>query len=563
MPGSIASDLPYQRLAAGYRSRRPDEAASAYHADADYVEASPGQPERVISGRANLAGFFAGLFGQLIGPRSAGSLDLSFRFVNRQLDNGLQRDQGIYRLRVGAGRQDPVFYGRFDTQIAGDVFVRDLSTPATLADFEEAPGPALFVAADEDLDAGYYDRLLGRYLDPDGRAWTLTRSVRRLYALEEATGAWRALNRHSGLAWSAGRTVLDPGRAERHFRFSAANQARLALTVTDATGGLAQTFVRSDDVTLEPIAFSSAAGPLLQGQVYIPNSTRTRTAGMVLVHGSGPQDRHGYASYIDLLARVLAHLGLVVLTYDKRGVGGSDGDWSTASFEHLAEDAQAACEALRNHPAADPDRVGLGGSSQAGWVIATALAAARPAHVLLIGAAGASLTVEAQNLYYTGLQLACRGVAGDDIDLALEQQRAFFAARRGQRSPAELRAITARAQARPAIREWLLPERVEPGSKAEWYDVLRSDYDPLPVWQAYRGPALFIFGSLDDSTPTAQAVERLRPAPPGTQRACIVLDGAQHLGLLADNRCRADLDQVAVFHPALFSTLADWVATLP
>ncbi len=125
-----------------------------------------------------------------------------------------------------------------------------------------------------------------------------------------------------------------------------------------------------------------------------------------------------------------------------------------------------------------------------------------------------------------------------------------------KRQPAE-------ALTRPAIRDWLFPGEIESGSAPEWYDVLRSDFDPLPLWQAYKQPALFIFGSLDDSTPTNRAVGRLRPAPAGTRRACIVLEGAQHLGLLAEDRCRADLDHVSVFHPQFFGTLADWVATLP
>jgi hypothetical protein len=562
MTASIASDNPYQQLAAGYRTRQPTQAASAYHPDARYIETHPGQPETMVTGRVALAAFFGGLFDQLVNPAGKQPLDLSFRFVTRRQHDGLQHDEGLYRLRVGDGPEPQTYYGRFQTRIAGDLFLEDRSAPATLADFEEAPGPSLFVSDDDGLDAGYYDRLLGRYLDPEGEAWTITRSVRRLYALEEGTGIWRALNRHSGLAWSAGRTVLDPDHAERQFRFSPASQGRPALTIT-ANDGLAQTFVHSDELTIEPIRFASADNTLLSGQVLIPNSARARSAGMVLVHGSGPQDRHGYASYLELLARTFSRQGLVTLSYDKRGVGGSGGDWTTASFETLAADASAAVEALRQHPAVDPERVGLGGSSQAGWVTATALSRARPDFVVLIGAAGTSLTVEEQNLDYTALQLSCRGVAADDIALALAQQRAFFAARRGQLAVEALRALTAEALTRPAIRDWLFPGEIATGSVPEWYDVLRSDFDPLPHWQAYTRPALFIFGSLDDSTPTDPAVDRLRPAPAGTRRACIVLEGAQHLGLLAEDRCRADLDHVSVFHPQFFTTLADWVATLP
>ena len=46
-------------------------------------------------------------------------------------------------------------------------------------------------------------------------------------------------------------------------------------------------------------------------------------------------------------ARFLIRHGIAVLGYDKRGVGGSTGDWNTASFEDLAGDVVAAFEYLK------------------------------------------------------------------------------------------------------------------------------------------------------------------------------------------------------------------------
>ena len=146
-----------------------------------------------------------------------------------------------------------------------------------------------------------------------------------------------------------------------------------------------------------------------------------------MIHGSGPQDRDGYASIIAVLADQLASSGRVVLTYDKRGSGGSSGDGTRAGFDQLAADAEAGMMMLSKLKNVDPKRVGLAGSSQAGWVAARAVArGANPADVLLLGAAGAAMSVVEQNLYNTEVRMHCAAISDADVKLALDQQRAFF-----------------------------------------------------------------------------------------------------------------------------------------
>ena len=59
---------------------------------------------------------------------------------------------------------------------------------------------------------------------------------------------------------------------------------------------------------------------------------------IILVHGSGPEDRE----FVLPFARFLVPRGIAILGYDKRGVGGSTGDWKTASFDDLAGDVVSA-----------------------------------------------------------------------------------------------------------------------------------------------------------------------------------------------------------------------------
>jgi len=60
--------------------------------------------------------------------------------------------------------------------------------------------------------------------------------------------------------------------------------------------------------------------------------------------------------------------GVVALSYDKRGVGGSGGDWRTATFDDLAADARAGVHLLARRADVDPSRLGVYGHSQGGFL---------------------------------------------------------------------------------------------------------------------------------------------------------------------------------------------------
>jgi uncharacterized protein len=67
-------------------------------------------------------------------------------------------------------------------------------------------------------------------------------------------------------------------------------------------------------------------------------------------------------------AAVLVDCGAVALSHDKPGCGSSPGDWRSQSLHDRARESLAAVEVLRQQPGVDPDRIGLLGVSQGGWV---------------------------------------------------------------------------------------------------------------------------------------------------------------------------------------------------
>src|SRR5262249_21988032 len=113
----------------------------------------------------------------------------------------------------------------------------------------------------------------------------------------------------------------------------------------------------------EPVTFASG-DVRLAGVLMLPPGPGPHPA-LVLVHGSGYGTRGQYAPEADRFARN----GIAVLAFDKRGCGGSTGDWRQADFDELAGDVLAAFRHLRGDRRIRANKIGLWGISQAGWVI--------------------------------------------------------------------------------------------------------------------------------------------------------------------------------------------------
>ncbi len=537
----LAIAEPFAQLRAAYAVRDVRAAAAAYAPDAELINNYTNSAQERFRGRAAIEANFAKLFAG-IDPQK--KIDINFRVSQT---SGATR-HGIYRLRVGA----KTYFGKFAVRLTPDgKFARDESFDGTRTDFEEAAGPVMLAPGDEELDAAYYDALVGRYRLSRQCNVVVTRSVVRLLVRNTCTNEWRGLQRKSGREWAAGDRVL-PNDPKVRYGFAVPVNGR-STQLRIGTGTIA---LRRDLYRTEEVSFSSRDSTRLAGTLYVPFGKASRRPATVLIHGSGGQARNGYASIMAVIADQLASQGRVVLAYDKRGVGGSQGDWARAGFDTLADDAMAGMAFLAKRKEVDPARVGLAGSSQAGWVAAKAIRqGARPADVFLLGAAGAALTVAEQNLYNTEVRMRCARVPDSDIDLALAQQRAFFAFLTHPDRSDELDRLSAEGRKRTGLADWLFPDsKTTDRSGGEWYTTLDPAFNPLPVWQSYKGRALFVFSENDDATPTEIAISRLRTVPAEHR----VLPGAQHLGLRTNDKCRAEFSDVSAFAPELWTAMRDF-----
>ena len=116
----------------------------------------------------------------------------------------------------------------------------------------------------------------------------------------------------------------------------------------------------------QPITFYSEGFKLL-GDVYYPDDLRSgeTRAGIVLCHGyTGVKDL-----YLPDNARVLNEAGYIVLTFDYKGWGDSEGSSSRLAPYSRVYDVQAALTFMANLPQINADRLGIYGTSYGGATV--------------------------------------------------------------------------------------------------------------------------------------------------------------------------------------------------
>ncbi|GHF38320.1 hypothetical protein GCM10018783_03420 [Streptomyces griseosporeus] len=117
-------------------------------------------------------------------------------------------------------------------------------------------------------------------------------------------------------------------------------------------------------------------GAVLKGVLARPERGDGPFGLVVFVHGDGPVDAT-HDTFYRPLWESFARAGYASLSFSKRGVGGSQGDWLEQSMADRAQETLAAIAWARQRPDIDGRRIGLWGASQAGWVLPKVAAADR------------------------------------------------------------------------------------------------------------------------------------------------------------------------------------------
>jgi len=261
--------------------------------------------------------------------------------------------------------------------------------------------------------------------------------------------------------------IVTPAVAARAFL------ASVALTLASCSGdspSAPDTPGTADD-------FIEAAGARLHCVLDLPNGAGP-FPGVVIGQGSGRATTSDGAAYVPFLKG----RGYAVLRYDKRGVGQSTGVYrgvsaanSESQVAELASDMSAALDFLAAKPQIDAQRLGLFGTSQAGWIMVAA-AQRNPRTRFLVAVTG-SVEPVGTNIFYENLR-----------DTPIDEAYARLAGYSGAKG-----------------------------------------YDPAPVLAVLDVPSLWLFGTDDRLVPTRDCLRILdRLREDGAPVESVVYPGAIH-----------------------------------
>src|SRR5271168_4367041 len=156
----------------------------------------------------------------------------------------------------------------------------------------------------------------------------------------------------------------------------------------------------------------------LGGTLFLPAGSKSHPA-VVIFHGSGPQARDSF------MGRWFAKLGIACLTYDKRGVGESTGDFQKVAFPALVDDGLAAISLLKTRKDIDAHRIGVWGLSQGGWL--GPLAASQSKDVaFVIAVSGPGVSPGEQMIVYYANELRAQGLPEGEIQQAGVLRREIY-----------------------------------------------------------------------------------------------------------------------------------------
>jgi len=157
----------------------------------------------------------------------------------------------------------------------------------------------------------------------------------------------------------------------------------------------------------------------LSGMLTLPTGEGPYPA-IVLVSGSRSTGAEAVSStYFAEHARMMAGIGYAVLRYDPPGVGQSSGESGFQSLENRAEETMAALHYLQSRSDIQPERVGLWGISQGGWVIAMAAAAYPQDVAFIISVSGSGVGVAEQQVHSIEAQSRAAQMPEQDITKAV------------------------------------------------------------------------------------------------------------------------------------------------
>jgi pimeloyl-ACP methyl ester carboxylesterase len=383
-----------------------------------------------------------------------------------------------------------------------------------------------------------------------------------LFVTDVKSGEARAVFPRSETQFAGGPAlrVVSPTRQTLTFR-----DAGVRVIDLDQKGRQSGAFATRVPIAREEVTFKNG-DVTLAGTLLLPAAKAKggKHPALVFTHGGGAQLREVYWG----LGYLYAARGFAVLSYDKRGVGKSTGNWREASFEDLADDAVAAAKFLQARTDIAANQIGFLGQSQGGWI--APLAASRfPDSAFAIALSGGGLSPAETELFDTEYELTKAGYAANEIKDALAFQKlkneiiASPDSNDKWEQYAKLR-LSAKDQKwfrHPGIDVFGAEKRAD-----GFWTYMRKFYfyDPAPTLRTSKAPLLAIFGELDTPEGVKANVSAIKQIMDQAGRRDYIVkvypNGSHNLMEVPPDNPN-EFVRLKRFPPGFFEMLVDWTTT--
>ena len=169
----------------------------------------------------------------------------------------------------------------------------------------------------------------------------------------------------------------------------------------------------------ENLNFTSNGNEIF-GKLITPHAHEGKLPVIVFVHGSGPEDYSSSGNY-RYLWEAFTKIGFACYSWDRPGVGQSQGKWYELSVMDRAKEVIGAVEKLKTVDVIDHSNIGFWGISQAGWVIPKITEAIEPAFVITVSSP--VTTAFEQELYSVASQMQVAGFSRAAIRQAVSYNK--------------------------------------------------------------------------------------------------------------------------------------------
>jgi uncharacterized protein len=313
----------------------------------------------------------------------------------------------------------------------------------------------------------------------------------------------------------------------------------------------------------------------ISGTLTRPRGARGPVPAVLLITGSGPQDRDetvmGHRPFL-VLADYLTRKGIAVLRVDDRGVGGTSAGTPNDTSENYVADALAGVEFLKTRKEIDPREIGLVGHSEGGMVAPLVAAQSKDVSFLVL-IAGPGLPGDRLILLQNDMLSRVGGMS----DEAREQMRLLYT-----RIFALLKEEKDNAAAEKKIREALSDQmsRMTETQKQEFEEIKRVveaqgvmyvspwfryflAYDPRPALMKVKGPVLAVNGERDLQVPADEnlaAIGEALKAGGNKDYAVVKLPRLNHLlqtSMSGDPSEYAEIEET--MSPTALDTITNWI----